>query len=55
MLVISGLDGTETLEGPYFIETVIPPDRYTLSDDKGNSAKGGMVIREKQLKARGNS
>ncbi|KAL7658247.1 hypothetical protein ACMYSQ_004379 [Aspergillus niger] len=50
MLVVRGANGVETVSGPYYIETVVPPNKYTLCDEQGKSIRGGTSVFEDELR-----
>ncbi|PYH56987.1 uncharacterized protein BO96DRAFT_500131 [Aspergillus niger CBS 101883] len=50
MLVVRGANGAETVTGPYYIETVVSPNKYTLCDEQGKSIRGGTSVSEDELR-----
>lgn len=50
MLVVRSANGAETVTGPYYIETVVPPNKYTLCDEQGKSIRGGTSVSEDELR-----
>lgn len=53
MLVVRGSNGTDALAGPYYIETVVPPNKYTLCDEQGKSVRRGISVEEHEVRVFG--
>jgi hypothetical protein len=49
-LIVRGVDGTETSEGPYAVASVPSVGKYTLCLSNGQQVKNGIEINEKDLR-----